>query len=171
MARPIVIYGEPVLREKTKPVEQIDQGVKELVADMMATLRQAKGLGLAAPQVGSTTRLFILDLSGLDLTESIRVFINPEIVETSEEDVVMEEGCLSFPGIYQKISRPKRVKVKALDLDGKEFTLEADEMLARAIQHEYDHLEGVLFIDHISSLSRTLIKGKLNKLKKMAEAS
>ncbi len=161
--RPIVLYGDPVLREKTKPVEKVDQAVKNLVADMIATLKNAKGLGLAAPQVGETTRIFILDLSAVDLTESVRVFINPEIVETSGE-VLMEEGCLSFPGIYQKIVRPERVKIKATGLDGKSFTVYAAGMLARAILHEYDHLEGKLFIDYFSPVSRALLKGKLKRL-------
>jgi peptide deformylase len=161
--RPIVIYGEPVLREKAKPVEKFDQEVKDLVADMIATLKDANGLGLAAPQVGVSRRIFITDLSSLELTESMRVFINPEIVETSGE-VILEEGCLSFPGLYQKISRPEQIKIKALDVEGHEFELNVSGMLARAILHEYDHLDGILFIDHLSSLSRALIKGKLRKL-------
>jgi peptide deformylase len=168
--KPIVLYGDQVLRETAEPVEKIDQSVKDLVAQLIATLKNAHGLGLAAPQIGASRRIFIIDLSALDLSESVRVFINPEIIESSGE-VVMEEGCLSFPGIYQKISRPEKIKVKALDLDGKEFTLEAEGMLARAIQHEYDHLEGKLFIDYLSSLSLTLLKGKLTRLKKTAAAS
>ncbi len=168
--RPIVYYGDPVLREKSKPVEEIDQATKNLVADLIATLKDARGLGLAAPQIGKAVRIFIVDLSALDLTETVRVFINPEIVETSGE-VTLEEGCLSFPQIYQKIIRPEKVKMKATDLDGNEFTLEATGMLARAMLHEFDHLEGKLFIDYFSTLSRSLIKGKLSKLKRMAAAS
>jgi peptide deformylase len=162
-ARPIVLYGDPVLREKAKPVEKVNQAVKDLVAGMVATLKNARGLGLAAPQVGESLRIFIVDLSALDLTEPLRVFINPQILETSGE-VMLEEGCLSFPGIYQKVSRPEKVKVRATDIDGHEFELAASGVLARAIQHEFDHLEGKLFIDYISSLSRALIKGKLRKL-------
>jgi peptide deformylase len=161
--RPIVTYGDPVLREMTKPVEEIDRETKNLVADMIATLKNANGLGLAAPQVGEARRIFIVDLSPIDLTETIRVFINPEIVKT-EGEVVLEEGCLSFPGIYQKVSRPEHVKIRATDLDGNRFELEASGMLGRAILHEYDHLDGKLFIDYFSSLSRALIKGKLKKL-------
>jgi peptide deformylase len=167
--RPIVVYGDPVLREKSKPVEKIDQATKKLVADLIATLKDARGLGLAAPQIGKAVRIFIVDLSALDLTETVRVFINPEIVETSGE-VMLEEGCLSFPQIYQKIVRPEKVKMKAINLDGSEFTLEATGMLARAMLHEYDHLEGKLFIDYFSTLSRSLIKGKLSKLKRLAAA-
>jgi peptide deformylase len=168
--KPIVLYGDPVLREKTEPVGEIDQSVKDLVADLIATLKSAKGLGLAAPQIGEAKRIFIIDISALDLSESVRVFINPEIVEESGE-ILMEEGCLSFPGIYQKITRSEKVKIKALDPDGKEFALEANGMLARAIQHEFDHLDGKLFIDYLSPLSLMMIKGKLTKLKKTAIAS
>lgn len=161
--RPIVIYGDPVLREKAEPVNEINRDIKELVADMIATIQDANGLGLAAPQVGVSKRIFIADLSALDLTESIRVFINPEILESTGE-VVLEEGCLSFPGIYQKISRPEIVKIRATDVDGNLFEMEATGMMARAILHEFDHLEGKLFIDYLSSISRALMKGKLKKL-------
>ncbi len=161
--RPIVLYGDPVLRDKAQPVEKIDREIKDLVADMIATLTKAKGLGLAAPQVGAEKRIFIIDISAIELTESMRVFINPEILETSGE-VLMEEGCLSFPGIYQKIVRPEKVKIRATDIDGKEFTMRADGMLARAILHEYDHLEGKLFIDYFSPLSRALVSGKLKRI-------
>lgn len=161
--RPILLYGDPILREKAKPIEKIDREVKDLVDNMIATLKNAKGLGLAAPQVGALVRIFIIDLSTIELTESIRVFINPVIVETSGE-VVMEEGCLSFPGIYQKIARPENIKIRATDLDGKEFLLEASGVLARAIFHEYDHLEGKLLIDYFSPISRVLVKGKLKKM-------
>lgn len=161
--RQIVTYGNEVLRKKAEPVNEIDQEVKDLVADMIATLKDAKGLGLAAPQVGESKRIFILDLSPVDLTEDVRVFINPEIIEASGE-VTMEEGCLSFPGIFQKLSRPEYVRVKALDLTGDEFQLEADGILARAILHEYDHLDGKLFIDYLSSVSRAMLSGKLRRL-------
>lgn len=166
--RPIVLYGDPVLREKAKPVEKIDRNIKNLVADMIATLKHANGLGLAAPQVGESVRIFIIDISALELTESVRVFINPEILETSGE-VLMEEGCLSFPGIFQKVTRPERALVRATDLDGKQFTLNTSGMLARAILHEFDHLEGKLFIDYITPLSRALLKGKLRKLAEAAQ--
>ncbi|MCB2230854.1 peptide deformylase [bacterium] len=163
-AHDIVIYGDPVLREVAEPVEQVDQAVKDLVSTMVDTLKKAHGLGLAAPQVGVSKRVFIVDLSAIDLTAELHVFINPEIVWKSEDEVELEEGCLSFPGIYQKIVRPARVKIRALNLDGKPFEMEADGMAARAILHEYDHLEGTLFIDHISSIARTLLKGRLKKL-------
>jgi peptide deformylase len=161
--RPIVIYGDPVLREVSQPVEQIDRDVKDLVSDMADTLKSARGLGLAASQVGAAKRLFIVDLSAIDINGSLKVFINPEIIETDGE-IEMEEGCLSFPDMYLKITRPERVKVRATDLEGNRFEMTADGILARAIQHEYDHTQGKLFIDHLSPLARTLIKGRLRKL-------
>ncbi|MCP4706298.1 MAG: peptide deformylase [candidate division Zixibacteria bacterium] len=161
--KPIVIYGDPVLREKAEPVKEINRETKDLVANMIATLQDANGLGLAAPQVGVSKRIFIADLSAIDLAESLRVFINPEILESTGE-VVLEEGCLSFPGIYQKITRPEIIKVRATDLEGNLFEMEASGMMARAILHEFDHLEGKLFIDYLSTISRALLKGKLKKL-------
>lgn len=163
--RPIVIYGDPVLREMGEPVEEIDQEVKDLVSDMTDTLKKAKGLGLAASQVGSAKRLFVIDLSAIDVDASLMVFINPEIVET-DGAVEMEEGCLSFPDMYLKITRPERVKVRAYDMDGNLFEMEAGGMTARAIQHEYDHTQGKLFIDHLTPLARTMINGRLRKLAK-----
>ncbi len=161
--RPIVIYGDPVLREKSTPVDQVDQQVKDLVSDMIDTLRKARGLGLAAVQIGVTKRIFLVDLSAINVKESLRVFINPEIV-ASEGEVEMEEGCLSFPDLYQKITRPSSVTVRALDADGKPFEMTVDGLVARAILHEYDHLEGKLFIDYLSPLTRQLLKGRLKKL-------
>jgi peptide deformylase len=168
--KPIVLYGNAVLREISKPVDINDRKTKDLVADLIATLKDARGLGLAAPQIGESARIFIIDLTAIDLTESIRVFINPEILETSGE-ILLEEGCLSFPDIFQKIVRPEKVTIKATGLDGKEFTQEASGMLARAMLHEYDHLDGKLFIDYFSTISRSLINGKLKRLKKMTAAS
>jgi peptide deformylase len=163
-ARPIVLYGDPVLRGKSLPVKEVDRSVRELVSDMVDTLKKAEGLGLAAAQIGVLLRVFIVDVSLLDSKESLRVFINPELIEIGEKKVEMEEGCLSFPGLYQKITRAERVKVRATDLEGNRFDLAADGLLARAILHEYDHLEGKLYIDYLSALSRTLIKGRLKKL-------
>lgn len=166
--RSIVIYGNPLLRKVCEPVESINQETKDLVSDLIDTLKKAHGLGLAAPQIGVSRRVFILDLSAIDLTASLTVFINPEIIETSKQEIELEEGCLSFPDLYQKIVRPAVVKVRATDLEGNQFELEADGMTARAILHEYDHLEGILFIDRMSSLTRVLIKGRLKKLKKVS---
>jgi peptide deformylase len=135
------------------------------VADLKATLRKARGLGLSAVQIGVLLRVFIIDLSAIDVTAGTKVFINPEILEASGK-VEYEEGCLSFPGIYQDVTRPERVKVKALDENGEEFLLEADGIAARAILHENDHLDAVLFIDHFSALSRALVDRKLKRLAK-----
>ncbi len=161
--RPIVIYGDPVLREVSHPVDEVNQEVKDLVSELIDTLKKARGLGLSAVQIGVLKRIFIVDLSAVDITAKLQVFINPEIIATSGE-TEYEEGCLSFPGIYQKITRPDRVKVRALDLDGKPFELEAGGMGGRAILHEFDHLEARLFIDHLSPLARTMLKGRLRKL-------
>ncbi|MBD3258767.1 peptide deformylase [candidate division GN15 bacterium] len=164
--RPIVIYGDPVLREAAEPVEEIDQEIKDLVSGMTETLKRARGLGLAANQVGVARRVFLIDLSAIDINQSLMVFINPEIVETSPESVEMEEGCLSFPDLYLKVTRPAKVRVRATDLDGNRFEVTAEGMASRAVLHEYDHLEGKLFIDRISPLTRTMIKGRLKKLAK-----
>lgn len=161
--RPIVIYGDPVLREVSKPVEEVTGEIKDLVSDMTDTLKKAQGLGLAAVQIGVTKRVFIVDLSAVDINEKLRVFINPEIIET-EGTAEFEEGCLSFPGIYQKIVRAKKVKIRALDLDGQPFEMAADGLAARAILHEFDHLEAKLFIDYLSPLAKTMLKGRLKKL-------
>jgi len=163
--RPIVIYGDPVLREVALPVEEINQEIRDLVSDLSDTMRKAQGLGLAANQVGVLKRVFVVDLAVIDMTKGLQAFINPEIVETSGE-TEYEEGCLSFPGIYQKIERPARVVIRAFDVDGKQFEMEAEGMAARAILHEYDHLEGKLFIDRMSTLTRTMLRGRLRKLAK-----
>ncbi len=165
--RPIVKYGNPVLREISRPVEKITAEVKDLVADMRATLKEANGLGLAAVQVGEPLRLFIVDLSAVDVTAETRVFINPEIIENSGS-IEFEEGCLSFPGIYQRLIRPDKIRVRALDENGQEFILEAEGLAARAILHEYDHLDGILFIDHFSAVNRALVDRKLKRLAKSA---
>lgn len=163
--KPIVVYGDPVLREVSEPVEEINQDVKDLASDLIDALKKARGLGLSAVQIGVLKRVFIVDLTAVDITSKLQVFINPEILQTGDK-AEFEEGCLSFPGIYQKISRPDRVRVRALDLDGKPFELEASGLAARAILHEYDHLEGKLFIDYLSPLARTMLSGRLKKLSK-----
>ena len=165
--RPIVIYGDPVLREVSQPVDTVDREIKDLVSALAGTLKKASGLGLSAVQVGVLKCVFIVDLSAVDINETLRVFINPEVIETSGE-IELEEGCLSFPGLYQKIVRPAKVKVRATDLDGNRFEMEAAGMVARTILHEYDHLEGKLFVDCLSPLAKTLIKGRLKKLAKVS---
>lgn len=166
--RQIVKYGDPVLREVSEPIDTVNSEIKDLVSDLIDTLKGASGLGLAAVQIGVLLRLFIVDMTAIDPTATLKVYINPEILETSEEQIELEEGCLSFPGIYQKVTRPAKVKVRATDVDGNVFEEELDEMPARAVLHEYDHLKGKLFIDHLTPLAKTMLKGQL---KKLAQAS
>ena len=171
--RSIVLYGHPALRKKSqaiKPVQPIDRETKKLVADLIATLDNAEGLGLAANQLGVAKRVFIVNLSHIDPAETFRVFINPEIF-SKDGECELEEGCLSFPDMYEYITRPERIKLRARDAGGNEFTLEADGMLARVILHENDHLDGKLFIDHLSSITRQLMSGKLKKLRAEGAAS
>lgn len=160
----IVLYDRPVLREVSQPVAEVNQEVRDFVAEMFRTIRRAKGLGLSAPQVGVNTRVFILDLSSVSLDFEQLVVINPEIIETEGEQVA-EEGCLSFPGLYLEITRPLRVVCEYTDLEGNRQRITAEGMPARAILHENDHLNGTLFIDHLTPANRDLISGKLKKIK------
>lgn len=162
--REIVRYGSPVLRENCEPVEKIDDRVKKLVRDMFDTLRKANGLGLAAPQVGVNLRVFIIDLTQVDFDAEPLVFINPEIIE-KKGNVLGEEGCLSFPGLYFDVPRAEEVVVEYQDLEGKRKRLKAFGMTARAIQHENDHLNGVLFVDYLSAAERDIYAGRLKKIK------
>lgn len=155
----VVHLGEQVLREKALPVLEITEEIKSLVADMFITMEKENGIGLAAPQVGKSLRLFVIKID--DGVE--RVFINPHIIQTSIETCSFEEGCLSVPKYYEEVIRPERITVQAQNVNGRRFTLEADELLARVIQHEYDHLEGILFIDRIEDSKRQTIEEKFNK--------
>jgi peptide deformylase len=159
----IRIYPDPVLRVKCREVTTIDDRVRKLAADMVETMHAAPGIGLAAPQVGVQERIAVLDLSVGEDPKQVHVLINPEIVhrEGSETDV---EGCLSLPGLTDKVERPTAVRVKALDLSGKPVDLHADGWLARALCHEIDHLDGVLFVDHLRGLRRERAKRQLKKL-------
>lgn len=162
--REIVRYGNPVLRKMSEPVEKIDDEVRELVQDMFDTLRHAKGLGLAAPQVGINLRLFIIDLTQVDFDAEPLVFINPEITDRQGSEIG-EEGCLSFPGLYFDVERADQIVVEFTDLEDDRKRMETSGLLARAVQHEFDHLNGRLFIDHLSATQRDLISGRLKKLK------
>ncbi len=139
----ITKLGEPILREKAQPVAEVNDEIRQLCEDMFETMIDAEGVGLAGPQVGKNLRLFVLIADD----EVRRVFINPQIIKTSEEVGEYDEGCLSIPQVYETITRPTKVTVQALNEKGKPFTLEADGFLARIIQHEYDHLDGILYID------------------------
>ena len=161
----IFTIGDEILTIKCKKVVTFDSSLKLLVEAMFETMDEADGVGLAAPQVGIDMRLFVID----DHAGVRREFINPEIVETSMENVEMEEGCLSIPGVYHDIERPAEVTVQAQDVNGKTFKLKASALLARALQHENDHLNGVVFIDRLSEVERAkMIKAytKKNHLKK-----
>jgi len=157
-------YGDPVLRKQCEPVEVFDDELKRFAEKMFSIMKSANGLGLAAPQVGDTRRLFTIDLSGQDFDAEPMVFINPEI-ESAEGSETVEEGCLSFPGLFIEVTRAQKVTVKFQDLEGKTHRIEATGLAARAIQHENDHLNGVLFIDHIPSVDREMLAGKLKKIK------
>ena len=166
--RDILIIPDKRLRLVSEPVKKIDKEVTKLVEDMFETMYDAPGIGLAAIQVGVPKRIVTMDLSKKDEDKEQRVFINPEVVWSSEETRVHEEGCLSIPEFYEEVERPVKVKVKYLDLDGKPHEMAAEGLLATCLQHEIDHLNGVLFIDHISRLKRSLVTKKFSKAAKRA---
>jgi peptide deformylase len=155
----ILTLGNELLRQKAEPVARFDEQLAQTAGKMLESLRNGKGVGLACPQVGIGKRMFVVHIEG----DAKRVFINPSIIETSQETVKYEEGCLSLPGIWADVVRPKTVKIQAWNEKGRPFTLEAAGVLARVIQHEYDHLEGVLFIDRLSEPKRRRILAKLEK--------
>src|SRR5215510_2271544 len=167
--RDIIILPDRRLRLRSRPVAEIGSDIRGLVGDMFETMYKAPGIGLAAIQVGVASRVVVMDLSKREEAEhEPKVFINPEITWSSEETSTYEEGCLSIPDIHEDVVRPARVKVKFLDLDGKEHEEEATGLYATCIQHEIDHLNGVLFIDHISKLKRDRIVKKFTKAAKRA---
>ncbi len=158
---PILRYPDPRLHKVAQPVQAVDARIKTLVADMLETMHDAKGIGLAATQVDVHERLVVIDVS--ETHDEPLVFINPEIVWASDEKIVNEEGCLSVPGIYDGVERSTHVRVSALNREGESFTLEADGLLAICIQHELDHLKGKVFVEYLSPLKRNRIKTKLVK--------
>jgi peptide deformylase len=157
---PILKYPDARLKTKAEPVETIDDEIKQLVEDMAETMYDAEGVGLAANQVGVLKRIFVIDIASEDEPSNLTVFINPEILETTGA-LTWEEGCLSFPGITEEIKRAEHVRVRALGVDGKPFELEADGLLAVAIQHENDHLDGVVMLDKLSAIKRRMLGRKL----------
>lgn len=161
-------YGDPVLETKAEPVTEFNGELKQLAADMFETMYANKGVGLAAPQVGVSKRLAVLDHSAGEDEGAKLVLVNPEIL-VREGTQIGEEGCLSIPGFREDVKRAYRVRVRAQDLDGNFFETEGEELLARAIQHEMDHLDGILFLQHLSLLKRDLIKRKIRKLVKAGE--
>ena len=164
----ILRYPDPRLHKVAKPVTEFGtERLRQLVADMAETMYDAPGVGLAATQVDVHERVVVIDVS--ESHDELRVFVNPEITWASEEKQVYDEGCLSVPGIYDGVERPARVKVTAHDVDGKEFQVEADGLLAVCIQHEMDHLMGKVFVEYLSPLKRNRIKAKLQKEERSME--
>lgn len=161
--RPIIKLPDPRLRLVSKPVGVIDADVQALLDDMLETMYHAPGIGLAAIQIAEPVRVVVMDVAGSEAPPDPRCFINPQIVWSSEETRVYEEGCLSIPEVYAEVERPDRVRVAYLDRDGRPADLEAEGLLATCLQHEIDHINGVLFIDHISRLKRERIIKKFKK--------
>ena len=166
--REILILPDKRLRKVSEPVKKIDAGIRKLVDDMLETMYDAPGIGLAAIQIGISKRVVTMDLAKKEEPKNPQVFINPEIVWSSDEKAVYEEGCLSIPEIYSDVERPAQVKVKYLDLEGELHEIEANGLLSTCLQHEVDHLNGILFIDHLSRLKRERIIKKFTKVAKRA---
>ncbi|HZQ41278.1 MAG TPA: peptide deformylase [Rhizomicrobium sp.] len=168
--RPILTAPDPRLQAISTDVEKVDAEIRKLVDDMAESMYAADGIGLAAVQIGVPKRVIVIDLDQKEGKKNPRAFINPKITWASEETAVFEEGCLSVPEIWDDVERPARIKVEYLDSDGNKQVLEADGMLATCLQHEMDHLNGVLFIDHLSRLKRSMAMKKLTKAKKLQTA-
>lgn len=166
---PIIWAPDPILKTKCKSVETVDDTVRRLANDMLETMYLAPGIGLAAPQVGLDRRVVVIDVSRDGEERAPLQMINPEIVWSSDEGQVYEEGCLSLPEMFATVERPAEVKVSYINLDGKKQNIEADGLLAVCLQHEIDHLDGILFVDHLSALKRNMIIKKMIKAKKVRE--
>jgi peptide deformylase len=167
--RDILIIPDKRLRLKSEPVKAVDKTLRALIDDMFETMYAAPGIGLAAIQIGEARRVVTMDLAKKDEPKQPQVFINPEVTWSSGEKAIYEEGCLSIPEYYEEVERPKSVKVKYLDLDLKPQEIEAEGLLATCLQHEIDHTNGVLFIDHISKLKRDMVVKKFKKAAKKSE--
>jgi peptide deformylase len=164
--KPLIILPDPLLRQVSKPVETVNSELLKLADDMLETMYDAPGIGLAAIQIGVARRVLVIDVSRDDEEKAPQVFINPEIITSSDERSVYEEGCLSIPEYYAEVERPAAIGVKYLGRDGKQHELQADGLLATCLQHEIDHLNGVLFIDHISRLKREMVIKRFTKAAK-----
>lgn len=167
---PILVAPHPVLKTKCKPVDAVTPELAKLMADMLETMYDAPGIGLAAPQVGVSKRILVIDVARDDEDPRPLKMANPEIIWESEELGVYEEGCLSFPEQYAEVQRPAKVKVRYLDENNKKQELDADGLLATCVQHEMDHLEGIVFVDHLSTLKRNMILRKMKKAQKQNAA-
>ena len=167
--REIITLPDPRLRQKSAPVKTVDKELRALVEDMFETMYAAPGIGLAAIQIAVPLRVVTMDLAKEDEPKAPQVFINPEVVSSSDDKATYEEGCLSIPEYYEEVERPASVKVKYMDLDGKPREIEATGLLATCLQHEIDHINGVLFIDYISKLKRDMVLKKFKKAAKRGE--
>jgi len=167
--RKILTEPDPFLRQKSIKVDQVNKEIRSLMDDMLETMYNAPGIGLAAIQIGVPKRVIVMDLSREDEKKTPLYFVNPEIITNSNNDAAYEEGCLSVPGQFAEINRPDKCKIKYLDYDGNKKILDAEGLLATCIQHEMDHLEGILFIDYLSKLKKSMIVKKLSKQKKTLE--
>ena len=175
MILPVVAYGDPVLRKRGEDVDKDYPGLQELIDNMFETMYDAHGVGLAAPQIDKSIRVFVIDTTGFvdddeedeeELKDFKRVFINPRILEEDGEEWAFNEGCLSIPDVREDVVRPERIRIKYYDRDFNEHEEVYDGLKARVIQHEYDHIEGILFTDHLSPLRKRIIKGRLNNISK-----
>lgn len=171
MILPVYVYGQPVLRKVAEDITPDYPELKELISNMFETMYKADGVGLAAPQIGLSIRVVVIDLNVYaeeypEFKDFKKAYINPHIIETDGEEVSMEEGCLSLPGIHESVKRKDKIRVKYMDEDFVEHEEVVEGYLARVMQHEFDHLDGKMFIDHISSLRRQMIKSKLNNMLK-----
>ncbi|GHV12094.1 peptide deformylase [Bacteroidia bacterium] len=168
MTLPIYLYGHPVLRKEMREITPEYPDLQQLLANMYETMTEADGVGIAAPQVGLEDRIFVIDLTGIEKDPACvgfkKTFINPKIVETGGEETVEEEGCLSVPDIHEKVPRPSRVRLQYMDENFQAHDEIFEGFPARAIQHEYDHLEGVVFVDRIAGIRKQMIRSKLNKI-------
>jgi peptide deformylase len=168
--RPILTAPDPRLKVVSEPVAKVDAEIRTLVDDMIETMYGADGIGLAAIQVGVPKRVLVMDLDQKDGKKNPKAYINPVILWASEEMATFEEGCLSVPEIWDDVERPARIKAEYLDRDGKKQELEAEGLLATCLQHEMDHLNGILFVDHLSKLKRSMALKKLQKAKRLKDA-
>ena len=167
--RPILTAPDPRLKAVSEPVARVDDETRKLIDDLIESMYAADGIGLAAIQVGVPKRVLVMDLDQRDGTKNPMAFINPEILWASDELATFQEGCLSVPEIWEDVDRPARIRAGYLDRDGKRCELEADGLLATCLQHEMDHLNGVLFLDHLSKLKRSIVLRKLAKAKRLKE--
>ncbi len=168
---PIIYAPDPRLKIKCRPVETVDQSVRDFMDDMLETMYAAPGIGLSAPQVGDDRRIIVCDVAREDEEPQPVKLINPEIVWASDETKLAEEGCLSLPDHFAEVERPAEVRIRYLDENGETQEMAADELLAACVQHEMDHLEGILFVDYLSPLKRNIILRKMRKLKRQKEAA